>query len=214
METYYANSYSNVVAESMRNLYVRFINFLPEFLVAVIILIVGWVVAVFVAKLVKQVLHSIKIDELGDKLGLDEVSARTGMKMSVAGTIAWVIKWFILIAIFLAVADILELEQISSFLNDVLAYIPNVVAAAAILLVGTMVAQFLSKLVRHSVRSAGLHSGDMLAAVTKWAIMIFAILATLSQLQVAKQEVTALFTAFVYMIALAGGLAFGLGGKE
>lgn len=202
------------VSDSLRNLYARFIAFLPNFLVAVIILVVGWVVAVFVAKLVKQVLHSLKLDEVGDKLGLDEVSARTGVKMSVSGTIAWLVKWFLLIAIFLAAADIMQLTQISAFLNQVLMYIPSVIAGAAILLVGTMVASFLSKLVRHSVQAAGLSSADLLGAVTQWAVMIFTVLATLDQLKVASAFVQTLFTGIIAMLAIAGGLAFGLGGKE
>ncbi|MBX4191649.1 MAG: hypothetical protein KW804_02525 [Candidatus Doudnabacteria bacterium] len=208
------NSYSDAVSASLQNLYARFINFLPNFLVAVIILVVGWVVASFVSKLVKQVLHSIRVDEIGDKLGLDEVSSRTGMKMTVSGTVAWLVKWFLLVAVFLAAADILNLDQISGFLNDVLAYIPRVIAAAAILLVGTMLARFLSGLVRHSVKAAGLHSADLLAAVTQWAVMVFTLLATLSQLNVAKPFVDTLFTGIIAMLAIAGGLAFGLGGKE
>ena len=214
MNSYYANTYSQAVADSLRNLYLRFINFLPSFLVAVILLVLGWVVAVFVAKLIKQVLHSLKLDEVGDKLGLDEVSARTGMKMSVSGTIAWLVKWFLLIAVFLAAADIMNLTQISLFLNQVLMYIPSVVAGAAILLVGTMVAHFLSKLVRHSVAAAGLSSADMLGAVTQWAIMIFTVLATLDQLKVAQAFVQTLFTGIIAMLAIAGGLAFGLGGRD
>lgn len=204
----------NTVSESLQNLYARFINFLPDFLVAVIVLVVGWIVAVAVAKLVKSVLHSARVDELGDKLGLDQLSNRTGMKMTVAGTIAWVVKWFLLLAIFLAAADILGLSQISSFLNDVLLYIPNVVAAAAILLVGTLVASFLSRFVRHSVAAAGLASADMLGAVAQWAVMIFTVLAALYQLGVAAAFVQTLFTGFIAMLAIAGGLAFGLGGKE
>lgn len=211
---YYANTYSNAVAQSLQDLYARFISFLPSFLVAVIILVVGWIVAVFVAKIVRQILHSIKLDEVGDKLGLDEVSARTGMKMSVSGTIAWLIKWFLLLAVFLAAADILNLPQVSAFFNQVLLYIPDVMAAAAILLVGSMVASFLSKLVRHSVQAAGLASGDLLAAVTQWSIMIFTVLATLDQLKVAQAFVQTLFTGIIAMLAIAGGLAFGLGGKE
>lgn len=214
MPNYYANTYSNAVAQSLQDLYARFINFLPSFLVAVIILVVGWIVAVFVAKIVRQILHSIKLDEVGDKLGLDEVSARTGVKMSVSGTIAWLVKWFLLLAVFLAAADILNLPQISAFLNQVLLYIPDVMAAAAILLVGTMVASFLSKLVRHSVQAAGLASADLLAAVTQWSIMIFTVLATLDQLKVAQAFVQTLFTGIIAMLAIAGGLAFGLGGKE
>ena len=214
MPDYYGNNYSTAVADSLRDLYARLINFLPNFLVAVIILIVGWVVAVFVAKVLKQVLNSVKLDELGNKLGLDELSNRTGVKMSVSGTIAWVVKWFLLIAIFLAAADILGLTQVSEFLNQVLLYIPNVVAGAAILLVGSMVASFLAKLVRHSVKAAGLGSAELLGSVTQWAIMIFTVLATLDQLKVAQAFVQTLFTGIIAMIAIAGGLAFGLGGKD
>ena len=71
MPNYYANTYSQAVTSSLQDLYARFINFLPNFLVAVIILVIGWVVAIFIAKLVKQVLHAVKLDEIGDKLGLD-----------------------------------------------------------------------------------------------------------------------------------------------
>jgi hypothetical protein len=209
----YYNS-TGAVADSLSDLYARFINFLPNFLFAVIVLIVGWVLASFAGKIIKQVLHSAKLDELGDKLGLDELSSRTGVKMSVSGTIAWVVKWFLLIAIFLAAADILGLDKIGEFLNQVLLYIPNVIAGAAILLIGTMVASFLAKLVRHSVQAAGLHSADMLASVTQWAIMIFTILATLNQLNVARGFVTTLFTGIIAMLAIAGGLAFGLGGRD
>jgi len=211
---YYDNTYSTAVSESLRGLYARFIDFLPNFLVAIIILVVGWIVAIAVGKLIKQVLQTVKLDEVGDKLGLDQLSVRTGVKMSVSGSIAWLVKWFLLIALFLAAAEILGLTQISEFLNQVLLYIPNVVAGAAILLVGTMVAGFLSRLVRHSVQAAGLRSADMLAAVTQWSVMIFTVLATLDQLKVASAFVQTLFTGVIAMIAIGGGLAFGLGGRE
>ncbi|MDP4000690.1 MAG: hypothetical protein Q8P83_00375 [bacterium] len=207
-------NYSSTVSDSLQDLYARFVEFLPSFVVAVLILVVGWIVAVSVAKLVKSVLQSAKVDEIGDKLGLDQVSARTGLKMSVSGALAWLIKWFLLIAIFLAATDILGLDQISEFLNAVLAYIPNVVAAAAILLVGTLVAGFLSRLVRHSVKAAGLTSADLLGSVTQWSVMIFTILATLDQLKVAQSFVQTLFTGIIAMVAIGGGLAFGLGGRD
>lgn len=214
MNTYYGSTYSTAVSDAMRDLYVRLIGFLPNFLVAVIILVVGVVVAMFVAKLVKQVLQSLKLDEAGDKLGLDELSARTGMKLSVSGALAWLVKWFLLLAIFLAAADILGLTQVSLFLNSVLAYIPNVIAAAAIMLVGSMLARFMARLVRHSVKAAGLASADLLGSITQWAVMVFTVLATLNQLGVASEFVQTLFTGIIAMVAIAGGLAFGLGGKE
>ena len=167
-----------------------------------------------VVKIVKQVFQSIKHDEAADKLGLDEVSARTGMKLSVSGALAWLVKWFLLLAIFLAAADILGLSQIALFLNSILGYIPDVIAAAAIMLVGSMVARFLARLVRHSVKAAGLASADLLASITQWAVMVFTVLATLNQLGVASAFVQTLFTGIIAMVAIAGGLAFGLGGKE
>lgn len=207
-------NYLSDIQGPVQDLYTGFVDFLPNFLVAVIVLVVGWILAVTIARLIKSLLQSAKLDEFGDRLGLDQVSQRTGTKMSVAGTIAWLVKWFLLVAIFLAAADILGLDQISSFLREVLAYIPNVVAGAAILLAGLLVARFLSRLVRHSVQAAGLSSADLLAAVTQWAIVVFTILATLQQLGVAPAFVQTLYTGFIAMVAIAGGLAFGLGGRD
>ncbi len=157
---------------------------------------------------------SAKIDEVGEKMGMDQLSARSGVKLTISGALSWLFKWFALIVVFLAASDILGLDQVSDFLDQVLLYIPKVVAAAAILLVGMLVARFLGKLVRASVQAAGLTSADLLGSVTQWAVTVFAVLATLSQLNVAKSFVDTLFTAFVYMLAIAGGLAFGLGGKD
>jgi hypothetical protein len=210
----YSNTYTGAVSGALSDLYSRLISFLPNFLVAVIILVVGWVIAVAVAKLIKTVLKSVKLDEVGDKLGLDQISARTGVKMSVSGAIAWIIKWFLLLAIFLAAADILGLVQVSEFLNQVLFYIPNVVAGAAILLVGSLLARFLSRVVRHSVQAAGLSNADLIASVTQWAVIVFTLLATLDQLKVAQAFVQTLFTGIIAMVAIAGGLAFGLGGRD
>ncbi len=207
-------NYLNDVREPLENLYNGFVDFLPEFLVAVIVLVVGWILAAIIARGIKTLLQSAKVDEFGDRMGLDQVSQRTGIKMSIAGTIAWLVKWFLLVALFLAAADILGLDQIAEFLRRVLDYIPNVVAAAAILLAGLMLARFLARVVRGSVQAAGLSSADLLAAVTQWSIAVFTILAALQQLGIAPDLIGTLFTAFVYMIALAGGLAFGLGGKE
>lgn len=208
------NNYLSPLRMSMEDIYARFINFLPDFLFAVIILVLGWIAASLLSKFVKQILQAVRVDEVGDKLGLDQVSARTGVRMSISGTIAWLIKWFILIVVFLTAADILGLEKVSEFLDRVLMYIPNVIAGAAILLVGSMLANFLSRLVKHSAQAAGLSSADLLGTVTQWAIMVFTILATLAQLNVAPEFVTTLFTGIIAMIAIAGGLAFGLGGRE
>lgn len=210
MDTDYANQF----LDPLKNLWVGFLDFLPEFVVAIISLIVGWIFITWVAAGVKRLLLGARVDEFSDKLGLDQVSNRTGVKMSVAGALAWLVKWFFLIVLFLATADILGLEQISNFLRDVLGYLPNVVAGAAILLAGLMVGRFLARVVRTSVQAAGFASADLMGAVTQWSIGVFTVLATLQQLGVASPFIQTLYTGFIAMVAIAGGLAFGMGGRE
>ena len=204
-----------VVATSLEGLYIRGINFLPTLVVGIVVLILGWIIGVGLGNLVQKVLEALKIDQLADSLGLDRLSAKTGKKLSVSAFGNWIVKWFFLIATFVAAADIFGLSQVSTFLyGQVIPYFGNVIIAMAILLVGMIAATFLQGVVRHSLQAAGLHTSDTLAMITKWAILVFAVLAALSELRVASSFVQDLFRAFVAMLAVAGGIAFGLGGKE
>lgn len=204
-----------VVATSLEGLYTRAISFVPTLVVGIVVLILGWIIGVGLGNLVQKILEAIKVDQLADSLGLDRLSSRTGKKLSVSSFGNWLVKWFFLIATFVAAADIFGLSEVSTFLYvQVVPYFGNVIIAVAILLVGMIAANFLQGVVRHSLQAGGLHTSDTLALVTKWAILIFAFLAALSELRVASSFVQDLFRAFVAMLAVAGGIAFGLGGKE
>ncbi len=204
-----------VIAISLQGLYDRLTGFLPVLIVAIVVLILGWMVGSGLGTLVQKILDAIKIDNLANSLGLDKLSARTGKKLSVAVFGNWLVKWFFLIATFVAAADILGLSQVSVFLyGQVIPYFGNVIVAVAIMLIGVVAANFLQGVVRHTLNAGGLHTSDSLALITKWAVLIFAFLATLSELKVASGFVQDLFRAVVAMVAIAGGIAFGLGGKE
>lgn len=208
-------STGEVIAISLQGLYDRIVGFVPVLVVAVVVLILGWLVGAGLGSLVQKILEAIKIDSLANTLGLDRLSARTGKKLSVAAFGNWLVKWFFIVATFVAAADILGLSQVSSFLySQVIPYFGNVIVAVAIMLIGTVAANFLQGVVRHSLHAGGLHTSDTLALITKWAVLVFAFLATLSELRVASDFVQDLFRAFVAMLAIAGGIAFGLGGKE
>jgi len=211
----YYGSYQGSVVDSLQNLWYQILAFLPNIIAALIFLILGWLIAMFLAQIVQRILVAIKIDQLANRLGMDQLSQRAGRKLSLSGLGGWLVKWFFLIATFIAAADILGLTQVSVFLyNSVFPYFGNVLVAMAILLIGIMAANFLSGLVHAALSAGELHSAGALAAVTRWAIVIFAILAALVQLNVAKDFITELFMGFVAMLAIAGGLAFGLGGKD
>ncbi len=203
------------IVNSFQELWDRLAVFLPNLIAAVIVLILGWLIASLVGQLVQKVLAMIQIDQLANRLGLDRLSAQVGRKLTLAGLGGWLVKWFVIVVAFVAAADILNLDQVGGFLYDqVIPYFGNVIVAMAILLVGVVAANFLAEVVRGTVRAAGLHVAGALAAVTKWAIVVFAVLAALTQLRIAPTFLQTLFIGVVAMLSLAGGLAFGLGGRD
>ena len=204
-----------IIAVSLQGLYDRIASFVPVLVVAIIVLILGWLVGIGLGNLVQKLLEAVKVDNLANSLGLDKLSVRTGKKLSISMFGNWLVKWFFIIATFVAAADILGLSQVSTFLyGQVIPYFGNVIVAVAILLIGMVAANFLQGVVRHSLHAGGLHTSDTLALITKWSVLVFAFLAMLAELGVASEFVQDLFRAFVAMVAIAGGLAFGLGGRD
>ena len=212
----YFEDWNDAVLASLQNLWAKIIAFVPELLGALIILILGLILAHGLSKLAYKLIELTKVDEFVKKIDAAKGLKQAGIKLSFAGLIAWIIKWFIIIVTFIAVVDVLHLQQVTIFLQDVALYIPHVVVAVIILAVGLVVGQFVFDVVEKSAKTAHItkHTADTLAAVAKWSIVVFSLLASLVQLGVATNLIEILFTGLVAMLALAFGLAFGLGGKE
>jgi hypothetical protein len=208
-------TYQAVVVQALADLYAKILTYLPNLVAAIIILIIGWILAIFLSKLVYKLLEVIKIDMLANQLGLQNLSEKVDKKLSLAALGAWLVKWFFFLSSFIAAADVLGLQEVSTFLyQDVLNYAGHVIVAMAILLLGILAANFFSGLVSGTVKASGLNKGESLGVFTQWAIVVFAVIAALSQLQIATAFLQDLFRAIVAMLAIAGGLAFGLGGKD
>lgn len=208
-------TYQAVVVQALADLYAKTLTYLPNLVAAIIVVIIGWLLAIFLSKVVLKVLEIIKIDQLANQLGLKNLSEKVGKKLSLANLGAWIVKWFFFLGSFIAAADILGLQEVSAFLyQDVLSYAGHVVVAMAVLLLGMLAANFFSGIVVATVKASGLHNGEALGTITKWAILAFTVIAALSQLQIATAFLQDLFRAIVAMVAIAGGLAFGLGGRD
>lgn len=203
-----------ITVSSLQDLWTAFINFLPSVIGALLVLIIGWIIAIALGRLATQILRTIKIDNIIEKMGLKKGLQKAGCKVDVGHWFGELVKWFLIIVFIMASVDILGLVQVSDFLTQVLFYLPNIIVAVIILLASILISSFLSNIIRGSVKAIGFASADFLAAVTRWSIMVFAILAALDQLGVASAIINTLVTGFVAMIAIAGGLAFGLGGRD
>jgi len=210
----FVQTWVDVISYSLQNLWQGFILFLPTFLGALIIFFVGLVIAAGLGKIVEKLIDALKLDRLLGQLGLNKLLERADVRLHSGRFVGILVQWFFIIVTLLAVSDILKLLAFSDFLKQVLLYVPNIVIAVLIMLAGMVMATFLAKLVRASVLAAKLHAAHFLGALTKWSVLVFAFLAALSQLGVAGALVNTLIMGFVAMLAIAGGLAFGLGGRD
>ena len=210
----FIQTWADVITFTFQNLWTGFVLFLPNFLGALVIFFIGLVIASGVGKVVEKLVDALKLDRLLSQLGLGQLLERADIRLHSGRFLGVLVQWFFVIVTLLAVSDILKLAAFSDFLNQVLLYVPNIVIAVLIMLAGVVMATFLAKLVRASVLAARLHSAHFLGALTKWSVLVFAFLAALSQLGVAGALVNTLIMGFVAMLALAGGLAFGLGGRD
>jgi len=209
------SGYGDAVVIALGDLWLDFIDFIPNLIVALIVFIVGWAIAVAIGRLIEKILVILRINQAFENIkGLRDAAGRAGLRINIPLVIGEIVKWFLIIVFLLAATDILGLQDVAAFLRSVLAYIPNVAVAALILVIAAVLANFVYRTVLASVSAAGFSSGGAIAAISKWAIIIFAFMAALLQLNVAASLIQTILTAFFAMLALAGGLAFGLGGKE
>ena len=200
---------------SYRNLSNDVFSFLPELLLAVLILIVGWIIGAMLQGIVERLFKALKVYEALDAAGVDKLTERAGYPLKAGVFVGALVKWFVIIVFFVAALDILGLDQVTYFFRDVvLGYLPRVIVAVLILLVAAAVANVAAASVSGAARAAEFAAHELLGTITRYAIIFFAILAAMSQLEIAPELVQTLFMGIVFGASLAFGLAFGLGGKE
>lgn len=207
-------SWSQVFLLSLQGLWFGFVDIFPRILLAIVIFIIGWIVATTLGKLVMMAIDSLKLDRSFKDTGVDEALARAGARLHIGKIFGELVKWFIVVVFLVASLNILHLDQVTLFLQQVLFYIPQVIIAALILVAGTILADFVRKLVSGSAAIANVRSARMLGSIAYYAIWILALVTALDKLGIFGYFGQILFTGLVIMIALAFGLAFGLGGKD
>jgi len=183
------------------------LGWLPRLVGAIVVLLVGWGIASLLEGLTHRGLRAIHFDRWMTRAGVDHAIARSGMRLEPSGIVATLVKWAVFLVAILVAADAMGLPQVTAALNSLVGYIPNVIAAVLILTFGAVLANFAGNL----VKAAPLSFSQLLGQVTYWAVMVFAILAALTQLNIAPALIQTLFTAVIGMVAVAGAIAFGLG---
>lgn len=193
----------------------QIVQFLPALVLAIIIFIAGWVVGSVLGEVVSKAIKSIKVDSILEKTGAKGLLNKAGFNLNTGAFIGGLVKWFVIVVFLVTALDVLKLQAVNRFLTDVvLGYIPQVIVATLILIVAAFLADLAQKVMTGGARALDSKSAAFVGGIARWSIWIVAILAALNQLGIAGGMMQTLFTGLVAMLALAGGLAFGLGGKE
>jgi hypothetical protein len=189
-------------------------NFLPRIIGALIIVIIGWIAGLLVGIIIERVFKAIGLQALFEKIRLEALVKKAGATHDTSTLLGALGKWIIWIIALIAGLVMIEISEISGFSEQLVAYIPQVVTAGAILFFGIIIANYLAALIEGVIKAASLKFGGAIALFIKYTILIFAFLVALEKLGVASYLVQTLFTGFVAFLAVGGGLAFGLGGQN
>jgi len=195
---------------SINNGIMAVVSFIPKFAVGAIILLLGIIIASLLRQVVVGIFGSLKIESVLRKYGVPEAKE----EFTWTNIIAEITRWFVIIVFLIPTADVWGLPRVVTILNEFLLYLPNVFVAAIIAIVGFVFARLSHDVILASAKGISGDAANAIASVTRWAINVFVILAILTQLGVASDLIRILFTGFVGMVAIAGGIAFGLGGKD
>lgn len=189
-----------------------FIAFLPALIGAIVILVVGFVVAKLLRKGTGAVLEKVGFDQAASRGGIDDALARMGTRMDPSSLVASLVFWVVLLVAILMAANALDLTAITAMFEELVTYIPNVIVAILILVFAMMLGEFVKDLILATL--GGVEEARMLAPLAKVSIIVLAIFMALDQLQIAEGIVQTAFTLLLGALALAVGLAFGLGNRE
>ena len=204
----------NAVIASFAAALALLFTFIPRLIGFLVILLIGWIVASALSKVVTFLLKKVGFDRLAQRIGLHRVGQQTGVPLDVAAILGKIVYWFVFLIFLVPAVDTLGIPAVSNILNQIIAYIPNVFVAILILFLGMFVATLAAEAVRGAAGSAKLGNASLFANIVRYAIIGFVALIALEQLQIAPSLLNILFTAVVGAAALAAGLAFGLGGQD
>ncbi len=188
--------------------------FVPKLLAVLLILIVGWLIAKFIMTASTKVLKLIKVDMLSDKSGFTDLLAKGEIKYTLSELIGKVAYWIIMLIVFIAGINAFGLTETAALLDKVVSYLPNVIAAVFILVLGLFLASVLETVIKTAAVNAGLSASKALGKTVKVVVGVFAAIIALEQLNISTSIINTTITVFLASLGLASGLAFGLGCKE
>jgi len=203
-----------IIAEPIKEMLSKAAAFVPSLIGALAILIIGWIIAKFVRALANKILDVLRFDVLAHKAGVSKILTKGGVKLAPSQILSALVYWLVMIMVLVMVVNALGLTVASQLLEGLLGYIPRVIAALFVLVIGMFLGTFVSGIVRTAAMNANLPQPELLSGLSHYAIVVFALIISLGQLGIATILVNTTFNILFGAICLGLALAFGLGGRD
>lgn len=200
---------SQALVDSVNSAIVAVTLFIPRFIAGAVVLLIGILIASILKQAVIELLKALRVEAFLKRYGVPEAKE----EFTWTNILAEIVRWFVIIVFLIPTVDVWGLSRVVVVLNEFLVYLPNVLVAAIIAVVGFVFARLAHDVILASAKGVSPETSRTVASITKAAVQVFVILAVLSQLGVATDLIRILFTGLVAMLAIAGGIAFGLGGQ-
>lgn len=202
-----------VLFAPLKELISRSLSFFANFLSAAVVFVIGWLIAKFIKSLVVRVLKALRIDSISEQVKLTEFLSKGGIKHTLSEVVGIIVYWILMVGVLISSLNLLALTGVSALLNRILGYVPGILGAVIILVVGGLISTLVSSIVRTATANLGISRSELLGKITQTAIMLFSVLIALDQLNIARVLISAI-NIILGAIGLAVALAFGLGCRD
>lgn len=203
-----------LILEPIKEIMMRAMNFIPTFIMALAILAVGYILAKTIAKFLVSFCRTIGIDKVCTKVGITKVLKNGDVKQKPSSLIGCMFYWIMMVGVLITTVKVVGLTMATELLDKVLAYIPSIFSGVFVLIVGMLLAKFVSVLVYVTAKNTDMPIPETLAKLSKLAIIVYVAIIYLKEVGFVALFSGASYSIFISGIVFALALAFGLAGKD
>ena len=203
-----------VVVDPVKAMLIRIWSYIPSIAGAIVILVAGWLIAKLLEAVIVRVLKAIRLDAVSDKAGISNVLAKGEIKLSLSELIGAVIYWLVILVVIATALNALNLAIAADLVSKLVAYVPNILGAIFILVIGSFLADFVATVVRTTANNAGIKKAKLLAQITQVVLVVFASIIAIEQLQIASALIILSVNVILISIGVGIAIAFGFGCKD
>lgn len=204
----------DIFLASFTSFWTQLLGFVPQLMAALLLLFLGWIVAKLIRAGIVKLLRILQFDRLSERSGVEAFLRQGQLDVSLSGLLAGLVYWLIILIVIVTVSNSLGLHMVAELFNRIVLYIPNIIVAILVLVLGAILSRFINRLIFAYLNNLGVHGALTISTITEYAVLIFVFFVALEQLDIGRGLLTSAFIIGFGAIGLAFALAFGLGGRD